>query len=103
MFVCLSNDDYLYIQPLANVFNIHASPSTATKTNQQSGSIVDTGDLFLTFTTTAPMHTVNTNMFVQPTQQTSFVYQQQPNSSGLISLTPIAPPTATNSFDDLFS
>ncbi|CAF0829282.1 unnamed protein product [Rotaria sordida] len=107
---------------LANVFNVHTSSSTVTKTTQQSGSAIDTDDLFLVFTTSAPTPTVNTNVFAQPTQQTPFVSQQTPfvpqqapffpqqapfvpqqhlNFQGSTSLTPSSPSIATNPFDQM--
>ncbi|CAF3476187.1 unnamed protein product [Rotaria sordida] len=109
---------------LANVFNVHTSSSTVTKTTQQSGSAIDTDDLFLVFTTSAPTPTVNTNVFAQPTQQTPFVSQQTPfvpqqapffpqqapfvpqqhlNFQGSTSLTPSSPSIATNPFGDFSS
>ncbi|CAF0867441.1 unnamed protein product [Rotaria sordida] len=114
---------------LANVFNVHTSSSTVTKTTQQSGSAIDTDDLFLVFTTSAPTPTVNTNVFAQPTQQTPFVSQQTPfvpqqtpfvpqqapffpqqapfvpqqhlNFQGSTSVTPSSPSIATNPFDQM--
>ncbi|CAF2909342.1 unnamed protein product [Rotaria sp. Silwood2] len=89
--------------PLANVFNVHASPSAVTKTTQQSGSTVGTSDLFSMFTTTAPTHTFNTNMFDQQTQHTPFVSQQQPNFPDLTSLAPFTSPIATSPSGDFSS
>jgi hypothetical protein len=75
-------------------------PPTAPLTTQQTASTAGTGDLFSIFSPAAPPPTVNTNMFVQPTQQTPVVSQQQPNLLSPMPVSPIAPPTVTSPFGE---
>jgi len=48
-------------------------------TTQQATPNAGTSDLFSIFTTAPPTSAVNNNVLIQPTQQTSFISQQQPN------------------------
>jgi len=82
------------------MFDLLAPPSTAPIPTQQSVPTVGSDDLFSMFTPAAPTPSVNTNVFIQPTQQTPVVSQQQPNLLNAVPVSPIAPPIVASPVDE---
>lgn len=74
--------------------------SRRSTTTQQSTPTTGTSDVFSLFTTAPSVSPVNNNVFIQPTQQTSFISQQQPNFLDSMPVSSITSSSATSSFGE---
>ncbi len=75
-------------------------PSRRATITQQPTSTAGTSDLFPLFTTAPPTSAANNNVFIQSTQPTSFVSQQQPNFLDSMPASSIVLSTAKDSFGE---